>query len=135
MHHRLIAADVHTRDLSRIHSYIRAESGENGQSRCCSGKQAPHLTIKVGPTDITDNRFIPRLVHFLQLPVGTVIRHSGAEEVLADLSKSEQIFLAARGGAGGRGNHYYLSNESRAPTKGEWGAPGEKVRELCLPVR
>uniref|UniRef100_A0A914X2Q8 MTG2 GTPase n=1 Tax=Plectus sambesii TaxID=2011161 RepID=A0A914X2Q8_9BILA len=105
--HVIFEADVHTRDLSRLHSRMRAESGEHGQSKCCSGKRAPHLSVK--------------------LPIGTVIRHSGAEEVLADLNKSKQIFLAARGGAGGHGNHYYLSNESRAPTKGEWGAAGEEV--------
>ena len=34
--------------------------------------------------------------------------------------------MAARGGAGGHGNHYFLSNEERAPTVYEEGARGQE---------
>jgi len=37
------------------------------------------------------------------------------------------MFIAARGGAGGHGNRFYLSNEHRAPAVAEEGAYGEKI--------
>ncbi len=46
---------------------------------------------------------------------------------MCDLKKQDSVFLAARGGAGGHGNQFYLSNEVRAPMKAEAGAPGEAV--------
>jgi len=45
--------------------------------------------------------------------------------VIADLQQAGESFLAARGGAGGRGNYFFLSNENRAPTTYEEGAQGE----------
>ena len=36
--------------------------------------------------------------------------------------------MAARGGAGGKGNHFFLSNENRAPAKAELGARGQAMR-------
>ena len=45
--------------------------------------------------------------------------------VLADLAKPGDYFVAARGGCGGKGNHYFLSNEVRAPTTYEVGGEGE----------
>lgn len=37
------------------------------------------------------------------------------------------MFVAARGGAGGHGNAFFLSNEHRAPTFAEEGAKGEQI--------
>ena len=44
------------------------------------------------------------------------------------------MYIAARGGAGGRGNRFYLSNENRAPTVYEEGAKGEE-RTLLVELR
>ena len=47
------------------------------------------------------------------------------------MQKEGEYYIAAHGGAGGRGNHYYLSNEERAPVMAEYGGKAEE-RELQL---
>ena len=54
--------------------------------------------------------------------------------MLAELSQESEYFVAARGGAGGKGNHFFLSNENRAPTAYETGGMGEK-RKLFVEMR
>lgn len=44
------------------------------------------------------------------------------------------MFLAARGGAGGRGNHYFISDQLQAPHVAEVGADGEN-RKYVLEVK
>jgi len=61
----------------------------------------------------------------LQVPIGTFFKDT-SEEIVADLKKDGDLFVAARGGAGGHGNHYFLSNEERAPTVYEEGAQGQE---------
>jgi len=57
--------------------------------------------------------------------VGTFFRNvSGI--VIADLQHSGDSFIAARGGAGGKGNYFFLTNENRAPTTYEEGGRGEE---------
>lgn len=46
-----------------------------------------------------------------------------------------EIFIAARGGAGGHGNHFYLSNAVRKPMKAEYGGKGEKVRYILFKLK
>lgn len=46
--------------------------------------------------------------------------------MVADLQLAGESFVAARGGAGGRGNYFFLSNENRAPTTYEEGGHGEQ---------
>jgi len=46
--------------------------------------------------------------------------------VIADLQQSGDSFIAARGGAGGKGNYFFLTNENRAPTTYEVGGRGEE---------
>ena len=58
------------------------------------------------------------------MPEGTVVR--GSEGVLADLAEDGDRWLAARGGAGGRGNARFLSNRRRAPAFAEQGERGEE---------
>lgn len=35
------------------------------------------------------------------------------------------MFILARGGAGGKGNHYFISSTNQSPTVAEYGAEGE----------
>ena len=37
------------------------------------------------------------------------------------------MFVAARGGAGGKGNHFFISDKEQAPQVSEYGAKGEQV--------
>lgn len=73
------------------------------------------------------------LILYLQVPLGTRFR---AEEgqILADLQTEGDMFIGARGGAGGKGNHFFLTNECRAPTLYEEGGKGEE-RVLCAELR
>lgn len=59
-----------------------------------------------------------------------MIRLAGDDRILHELMRQDEIFIAARGGAGGHGNHFYVSNEVRKPLKAEVGAQGERVRWL-----
>jgi GTP-binding protein len=54
--------------------------------------------------------------------------------VLGDLRQHGDMFVAARGGAGGHGNRFYLSNENRAPMVYEEGARGQE-RMLQVELR
>ncbi len=59
------------------------------------------------------------------VPEGTVVKDAGGN-VLADLVREGDAWLAARGGRGGRGNSRFLSNRRRAPSFAEQGEVGEE---------
>ncbi len=61
----------------------------------------------------------------VQVPEGTIIKDAGGN-VLADLVREGDSWLAARGGRGGRGNARFLSNRRRAPSFAEQGEVGEE---------
>lgn len=61
-----------------------------------------------------------------QVPLGTMVRDENQKPV-ADLEEAGARFLAARGGAGGRGNHHFLTNENRHPRLHQLGAQGESL--------
>lgn len=44
------------------------------------------------------------------------------------------MFVAARGGAGGKGNHYFITDTEQAPEICEYGANGEEI-EYVLELR
>lgn len=70
----------------------------------------------------------------LQVPVGTVVKDLHSGEVLADLSEPGQIWVAAKGGEGGKGNARFVSSTRQAPRHAEDGAEGE-YRELQLELK
>ena len=44
------------------------------------------------------------------------------------------MFVAARGGAGGKGNHFFVTDTEQAPEVCEYGAVGEEL-EYTLEIR
>ena len=70
---------------------------------------------------------------YVQVPLGTIVRNSEGK-MLTSLDEEHEYYIAARGGAGGRGNKFFLTNECRAPAKAELGAQGEN-RLLLLELR
>lgn len=54
--------------------------------------------------------------------------------VLADLSRPGDEYIAAWGGAGGKGNRFFLANDNRAPATCTPGQPGQE-RVLLLELK
>lgn len=90
----------------RYKKHFKAPKGEHGMSKGMHGANAEDLLVKV--------------------PVGTVIRNADTQEVMADLVTHGQIFIAAHGGRGGKGNTRFATNMNKAPGYAENGDPGEE---------
>jgi len=70
----------------------------------------------------------------LELPLGTQVYDESTGELLCDLCREGQEFVAARGGKGGRGNRAFATATHRAPTEFEEGEPGAE-RRIRLELR
>lgn len=102
--HVIFKASHNMKSLSHLKTIERADNGVSGKTKQRHGKNATH--------------------RYIEVPHGTVIK-SETGSVLASLDSEGEIYVAARGGAGGKGNHFFLSNENRAPTVAELGAEGQ----------
>ena len=89
----------------RDHPHRRAESGKHGSGNKRHGASGSDLVVAV--------------------PEGTQVKTRDGE-LLADLVRHGDRYLAARGGQGGRGNARFLSNARRAPSFAEQGEYGEE---------
>lgn len=70
----------------------------------------------------------------LLVPPGTIVIDEATGLVLKDLAAAGQEIVAARGGAGGRGNAHFKSSTNRAPRECTPGEPGES-RRLMLELK
>ena len=64
----------------------------------------------------------------IQVPAGTMIYDADTDELLGDLIEPGQTLCIAKGGKGGLGNKYFLSNRNRAPEYALPGLDGEQRR-------
>ncbi len=62
----------------------------------------------------------------IEVPCGTVIYDAHTDEIVGDLVEPGQRLCVAKGGKGGLGNKYFLSNRNRAPEYALPGLEGEK---------
>ncbi|MGZ5006838.1 MAG: Obg family GTPase CgtA [Methylobacter sp.] len=112
----LIAAEnVNTLVDFRYHAVHRAQRGQNGMSRNCTGKKG-------------DDCYVP-------VPLGTLVSDAETGEVIGDLTEIGQTLLVAQGGFHGLGNTRFKSSINRAPQKASKGTEGEHRRlnlELTL---
>lgn len=105
-------AQLHTLMDLRHQVEFRAEHGEMGGRKKCSGKGGKDIEIR--------------------LPVGT---HVYTEEGLfADLSEAGMRICIAEGGKGGKGNYNFVTPRNQAPRKATPGKPGVE-RNLLLELR
>jgi GTP-binding protein len=104
----IIVASTHYHTLldQRYHPHCRAQKGQHGQGRNCSGRSGKDLIISV--------------------PVGTQIKDFETGELIADLIEPDQRVIVARGGKGGRGNARFATSTRQAPRICEPGTPGEE---------
>ncbi len=100
-------------DYRFVRSY-RAESGESGKGRNCTGKSGEDLILRV--------------------PVGTTIIDEDTGEILGDIQASGQQLKVAQGGFHGLGNTRFKSSTNRAPRQTTPGSEGE-VRSLKLELK
>jgi len=98
----------------RYQPRYRAESGEAGRGRNCSGAAGADLELKV--------------------PVGTTVVDIETLEVLADLTRAGDRALIAQGGFHGLGNARFKSSVNRAPRQTSPGSEGEK-RQIRLELK
>ncbi|WP_097462283.1 Obg family GTPase CgtA [Mangrovitalea sediminis] len=98
----------------RYQRKFRAETGESGSGRNCSGKKGEDLVLPV--------------------PVGTTVVDVDTHEVLGDLTVAGQQLRVAQGGFHGLGNTRYKSSINRAPRQTTNGTPGE-IRNLRLELK
>jgi GTP-binding protein len=83
-----------------------ARRGGHGEGSNRSGKDTPDVIIIV--------------------PLGTVIKDAETDEILADLTVNGEVFVAARGGIGGKGNAWFATSTNQAPHYAQEGIPGEE---------
>src|SRR5438552_4642936 len=93
---------------------VRAEAGGPGRGANCHGSNGGDRLVLVPP--------------------GTTVRDAESGEVLADLRRPGDEWLAARGGKGGLGNSRFATATDQAPTRA---TPGEAAirRKLRLELR
>jgi GTP-binding protein len=70
----------------------------------------------------------------IRVPAGTLVFDSDTGEQLADLRRSGDQAVAARGGRGGRGNRHFVGATHQAPRRADPGEAGEE-RHLRLELR
>lgn len=89
----------------RFKKNFRAERGQNGQSRNCTGKRGKDTIIKV--------------------PVSTRVLDLDTNEVIGDMTRHEQRLMVAKGGFHGLGNTRFKSSINQAPRQKTNGTKGE----------
>ena len=98
----------------RYQPRYRAQNGEAGRGRNCTGAGSEDLILKV--------------------PIGTTIIDQDTLEVMGDLSTLGQQVVVAKGGFHGIGNTRFKSSVNRAPRQTTKGTPGE-IRNLKLELK
>ena len=98
----------------RYQRHFKAERGESGRGRLCSGARGEDLVIKV--------------------PVGTEAWDDDTNELIGDLTEAGKKLMVAKGGWHGLGNARYKSSINRAPRQTSDGTPGEE-RNLRLEMK
>ena len=71
----------------------------------------------------------------LEVPLGTVARKDGANELACEITEDGQEIILTPGGRGGKGNAHFATSTNQAPTHAQPGEPGTEewvVLELKL---
>ncbi len=107
-------SDINTLIEYRYKRIHKAQNGENGMGKCCTGASGADLILNV--------------------PVGTLVYDEDTQEQIADLKVEGQSQLVAQGGFHGLGNTRFKSSVNQAPRKTTPGSEGE-IRNLRLELK
>ena len=111
----LVATDnVNTLVDFRFHSVHRAQRGQNGMGRQCTGRKGEDIYVTVPP--------------------GTVVTDKNTNEKLGELMRVEAKLLVAQGGFHGLGNTRFKSSINRAPRQASNGSLGDS-RKLRMELQ
>ncbi len=98
----------------RFHPINKARKGANGQGSNRQGKKGQDL--------------------YLRVPVGTMVKEASSGWVLHDFLQPGEIYLAAKGGRGGRGNASFATSTHQVPREFEKGKSGQEI-EVVLELK
>ncbi len=107
--------NLHTLQDVRYKKNYKAESGKRGSGSRKNGRNGSDVIIP--------------------LPVGSIVKKENDDQILSDLTKDGQTYIACRGGIGGRGNAKFATSTNRAPqtsSSGKLGETGEFEIELKI---
>ncbi len=107
----LADANLNTLIDYRFIKTFRAQSGQHGEGRNCTGRRGKDTLIKV--------------------PVGTRVKDRSTGEFLGDMTSHAQKLMVAKGGWHGLGNTRFKSSINRAPHQRTLGTNGE-IRDILL---
>jgi GTP-binding protein len=104
----IFRADAQLTTLHDAHyrQHYRAQRGTHGKGSDKHGRAGTDLIVA--------------------LPLGTLVRADETGELLCELLRDGETWVAARGGQGGRGNMNFATSTNRAPTRADPGTPGEE---------
>lgn len=111
--HIILQADSQVKSLSSVTRVYTGERGRHGEGKDIIGASGEHQVVPV--------------------PIGTLVKKSDGDTI-ADLDEDGSMFIAARGGQGGKGNHFFLSDKNRHPRVAEVGAKGE-INDYILEMK
>jgi len=98
----------------RFKREFEADRGGHGSGANCHGKDGESIVLKVPP--------------------GTLIKDLETGDILSDLTRHGQQWIAAKGGIGGKGNAFFRSATMQVPRFSQPGMPGE-AKKLHLELR
>jgi GTP-binding protein len=94
----------------RYKKIYKAEAGKNGMGGDKTGRNGADIVIEV--------------------PCGSIIKDAVTEEIMADLVKDGQEFVALKGGKGGKGNTHFATSTNQTPRTAEPGVKGEEMEVI-----
>lgn len=90
--------------------FLKAQRGQHGLGKGCTGKTGSDLVTKV--------------------PLGTIVKVIETGKILGEVLTHGQKLVVAHSGRGGKGNKRFATSTDRAPRKAEQGFPGEEKKLL-----
>jgi len=106
--------DLNTLADFRFKRSYKAENGQGGMGKNCTGKGGDDLYIKV--------------------PIGTLVHDTETKELIGDINEVGKVLKVAQGGFHGLGNTRFKSSVNQAPRQNSPGTPGER-RVLALELQ